>query len=184
MKNFSNRHWKVVCVFCTTFLFSVFFASKAQAQANSTGTATLNVRIVDVLLLTVNTTVVNLNFTDAASYQTGVSATLPAQLTVTSNRAFTLKVRAGGTNLTSSESGNTDVIPVNKISVSVANAAAIGGTANTVALSSTDQNLIASAPAGIAKSFNMLYSTAANDSDFAKAAGTYTTTLTYTATVP
>ncbi len=183
MKNFSKRLLKVVCLFTTTLLFSVFFTSKAQAQATATGTATLNVTLVDVLVLTVNNQTVNLNFTGATSYQTGVTAALTGQLTVTSNRAFSLKIRAAG-NLSSSDAGNTDVIPVNKISVSVANAAAIGGTASTVALSNADQSLIAGAPAGIAKSFNMQYQTPANDSDFAKRAGTYTTTLTYTASVP
>jgi hypothetical protein len=142
----------------------------------TTGTATLNVILVDVLQLTVNTSSATLNFATAANYTNGVSSTVSNQLGIFSSRPYGLQVRANATNLTNAGSYT---IPVSNISIVPTGTTGIG-TTSAVALSNTDQTFVAVAPATLSKSISMLYSTSAGNTAFLLPGGTFSATLTFT----
>lgn len=147
-----------------------------RSFAQSSGNATMTVNLSDVLQLTVNTNAVNLAFATIANYQNGVTSLVNNQLTITSNRAYDLKVKAGTENLVN----GTNTIPVSNVSVQTVGTG--NGTPSTVnALSITDQTLATGIPASMSKNISLEYKTAANNEAFLKPAGAYTTTLTYTA---
>lgn len=172
MTTFSNQ---LVCRIVVFALSVVSFCS-TKSLAQSTGNATMNVTLTDVLQLTVNTNAVNLNFATPADYQNGVTSTVNNQLTVTSNRKYDLKIKTSTTDLVN----GTNVIPVSNISVQTSGTGY--GTVNTVnALSTTDQTLATAVPESMSKNISLQYSTGANNQAFLKPAGAYTTTLTYTA---
>lgn len=81
----------------------------------------------------------------------------------------------------------TNVIPVNVMTIKAAAASAtMGGTKNAVVLSVADQTLVANAPLGSTLTLNLDYTIPAAKSSssdiLGKPAGTYTQTVTYTAT--
>ncbi|UYQ93210.1 hypothetical protein MKQ68_24310 [Chitinophaga horti] len=140
--------------------------------------ATLTVRLVAVLTMTVNETNPTLVFANAADYANGVSVTYPNALTVTSTSAYTIKVKAATADLTNGSNS----IPVSNVKVQPTGTTGIG-TPSQVSLSTTDQNIVTSAPAAILKNINLQYSTDANNAAFiGKPAGDYTTQITFTAT--
>ena len=148
-------------------------AGISGAFAQSSGNVTLNVTLTDVLALTVNDQTVAINFATAADYQTGVTVPKNGQLTVTSNRAYDLKVKAN-----SDLTAGSLTIPVSNVSVRSTTASGMG-TTPTVSLSTTDQAIASNASAAILKSISLEYSTSSNNQSFARAAGTYTTVLVY-----
>ncbi|MBD3907124.1 peptidoglycan-binding protein LysM, partial [Chryseobacterium sp. C-2] len=91
--------------------------------------------------------------------------------------------KAGGANFMN----GTNLIPVNVLTIKAATAAGtMGGTKSAVVLSATDQTLVANAPLGSALTLNLDYTIPASKSSssdiLGKPAGTYTQTVTYTAT--
>ena len=149
--------------------------SATRLSAQSTGNATMTANLTDVLQLTVNTNAVNLNFATVADYNNGVTSAVNNQLTITSNRAYDLKIKTSGGDLVN----GTNLIPVSNISAQTTGTG--NGTATPVAaLSITDQTLATAVPASMAKTISMQYSTAAANAAFLKPAGAYVTTLTYT----
>ncbi|GAB3343068.1 hypothetical protein GCM10027299_58460 [Larkinella ripae] len=150
---------------------SAFGMSSASAQAS--GNVTLTVTLVDVLALTVNNNNVTLTFDSAEDYQDGVSDTKTGQLTVTSNKAYDLKVKAN----TELINGATS-IPVSNVIVQVQNASGMG-TTPAKGLSTGDQTIAAGAPAAILRNVDLKYSTAANNTAFLQTQGSYSTTLVY-----
>lgn len=145
-----------------------------QAQS-----VTLNVNLTNVLSLTTAVNATNINYTTVADYTNGVTADVTGQLVVSSNRNFDLKVKAAG-DLTGPSS---NTIAVNKVTVSITNTDLGVTPATGVALSTTDQALASNVPGVMSKSLNLRYVTpGGSDAAFFKPGGTYTTTLTYTAT--
>lgn len=149
----------------------------APVLAQSSGTSTMNVNLTDVLSLVVNTSTVNLDFATPADYNNGVTKAVSNQLTVTSNRAYDLKIKTSGTDLVN----GSNLIPVSNISAQTTGTG-LGTISTVTALSTTDQALATGIPASLSKQISMQYSTAAGNSAFLKPSGTYTTTLTFTAT--
>lgn len=156
-----------------TVLASIF---SVLSFGQTTGTATLNVTLVDVLQLTVNTSSATLNFATAANYTNGVTSTVSNQLSIFSSRPYGLQVRASSTTLSNA---GTYSIPVSNVSVGPTGTTGIG-TTSTIALSNTDQTFVSVAPATLAKSISMLYSTAAGNTAFLIPGGTFSSTLTFT----
>ncbi|SHE48158.1 hypothetical protein SAMN05444408_101575 [Chryseobacterium takakiae] len=81
----------------------------------------------------------------------------------------------------------TNLIPVDVLTIKAATASGtMGGTKSAVVLSATDQTLVANAPLGSALTLNLDYTIPAAQSSsskiLGKPAGTYTQTVTYTAT--
>lgn len=144
-----------------------------SAHAQSSGNVTLNVTLTDVLALSINDATVALNFANATDYQTGLTVQKTGQLTVTSNRAYDLKVKAN-----SDLTFGSNTIPVSNVNVRSTTASDMG-TTQTVSLSTADQTVAGNASAAIAKAVSLEYSTGANNQSFAKAAGTYSAVLVY-----
>lgn len=152
--------------------------SSVQAQVTS-GQTVLGVTLVDVVAIVVQP-VAALSFATAANYQDGVSASYPTHLTVTSNRAYDLKVKAL-TDLKAPVGILGGDIPIGNISVQVDGTTSVG-TTSTLNLSTSDQTLAASAPGSIAKVIAIKYSTSGNNAAFARGAGVYTANLVYSIT--
>lgn len=157
------------------FILSAFLIS-CPVYSQTTGTATLNVTLVDVLQLTVNTASATLNFATSANYTNGVTTTVSNQLSVFSSRPYGLQVRASSTTLSNAGSYS---IPVNNISIAPTGTTGIG-TTSTLSLSNTDQTFASVAPATLGKNISMQYSTAAGNTAFLIPGGTFSSTLTFT----
>jgi hypothetical protein len=167
-------------------LLSVNNESKAQASANTT----LNVVLTDVRSIKVNPaqTTVSLNFANAADYQNGVVNTQPSHLEITSTNGYVVKVKSASANLVN----GTNNIPVNTITLMPNVTAGNSGGSGTVVISLSSASItpvnlsptpttIISSPTGQTKVFyDMKYGAQGGSSYINKAAGTYSTTITYT----
>ncbi len=167
----------------------VFGTDNVQAQnpISVSATTTVNIKLSDVISIdagsVANGGVVAFNYVTAENYNNGLGAvTVPNSLIVTSTQEFDIKVKADGANFTD----GTNDIPVNVLTIKAAADGTMGGTQNNIVLSTEDQTLIASAPRGSAKTLNLEYLIPAEKSSssdiLGKPAGTYTQTVTYTAT--
>ncbi len=151
-------------------------ASPAYAQLTS-GSTIMTVTVVDVLALTVNVPAVPMPMGTITEYQDGTGFTAPAQLLASSNLPYDIKVKSDG-DLVGTLTATGSSIPINNIMVQTSPTAAntFGSTLN---LSAAEQVLISNAPAGMAKSFDVKYSTAAANQAFFVKGGAYVATLTY-----
>ena len=161
-------------------------SSSLKAQ-NTTATTTVNITLNDVISIDAGsaaiTGAVAFNYATAADYNSEKTVAQANALKVTSTKSFDVKVKAGGANFMN----GTNLIPVDVLTIKAATAAGtMGGTKSAVVLSSTDQTLVANAPLGSALTLNLDYTIPAAQSSSAKIlgkpAGTYTQTVTYTAT--
>jgi hypothetical protein len=150
----------------------------AFAQS-SNQTATLTVLINNAISLNLTDVNPTLTFDDAGDFTSGVTYAAAPAGNVTATRAYDVSVTASATDL-SDGSGNT--IPVSSINVEATGTGL--GTLSNADLSTTAQTIINNAPAAVAQNFGLTYSTAPNDPNFVnKPSGSYTVTLTYTATL-
>jgi hypothetical protein len=180
------------------FLIVAGFLLLAQSQksfAQNTANATLNVVLSDVRSIKVNPsqTNVSLVFANSADYNNGVSSDQVAHLEVTSTGGYAIKVKSSGPTLVNGANS----IPVNtitltptvgtqKASVGAGVTAIIPQSSNTqmgsllaAILNPTAVNFITS-PTGVTKQFyDVKYNASGGTSYINKAAGTYTTTITY-----
>ena len=152
----------------------LLFGIRAQAQS-----VTLNVNLTNILSLTTSVATTDINYTTVADYTSGVTVNVAGQLVVSSNRNFDLKVKAAG-DLTGPSS---NTIAIGKVTVAITNTDLGVTPARGVALTTADQALASNVPGTMSKALNLRYSTpGGSDAAFFKPGGTYTTTLTYTAT--
>jgi len=170
-----------------TFGAIVLGTFTAQAQEKNTATTTVNITLNDVISIDTGSTAgggtIGFNYASAADYNSAQTVAQASALKVTSTKNFNVKVKAGGLNFVN----GTNLIPVNVLTIKAAAASGtMGGTKNTVILSAEDQNLVTNAPLGSALVLNLDYTIPAAKSSSAdilgKPAGTYTQTVTYTAT--
>jgi hypothetical protein len=151
------------------------------AQAQTTGTTTMHVKINDVLSIAVNHPNVTLTFSNPNDYINGRDTTLTSHLTVTSNQAFDVNVKSGSANLTASS--NTIAASVVKVEVA-SSSTGLGTAATAQSLAATDITLIDEAPGQANRSVDMRYyipaATSSSSAILGKPAGDYTATLTYT----
>jgi hypothetical protein len=157
-----------------TIVSAVFFMT-ASAQTN-TANHTVSMVLSNVITLSLTGGNTSMAFTSAAHYQNGVtSSTTPTTLTVSSNKAYSITALASS-NANGDLVGSSTNIPLAALTVTADNGS------NFLPLSAN-----ASAPttvlAGQAAGGNVAHSVfyKANPG-FGYAAGTYTTTITYTAT--
>ena len=155
-----------------TILSVVFFMS-VNAQDN-VKSHTVSIALSNVIELNLTGGNPSMSFTTAAHYQNGVtSSTTPTTLTVSSNKAYSITALA-------SSAANGDLVstagnmPISKLTVTSdagANFLPLSGTVATT--------ILAAQPAGGGVAHSVFYKA---NPGFAYAAGTYTTTITYTAT--
>lgn len=166
----------------------VFGTNNVLAQTTSpTATTTVNIILNDVISIDKGSVAaggqVDFNYVTAADYNDGLGAVnVPNSLIVTSTKNFDIKVKAGGANFTH----GTNNIPVDVLTIKATSGGTMAGTKNPIVLSATDQVLVANAPLGSALNLNLDYEIPAAKSSspdiLGKPAGTYTQTVTYTAT--
>ena len=177
---------KQIAIAAFTIGAIVLGTNNVQAQ-NTTATTTVNIVLSDVISIDAGSAAignaVNFAYATAEAYNTDQTITKANSLIVTSTKNFNVKVKAGGTDF----KNGTNLIPVNVLTIKAATAAGtMGGTKTAVVLSATDQNLVKDAPLGSALTLNLDYTIPAAQSSsnkiLGKPAGTYTQTVTYTAT--
>ena len=162
----------------------VFGTNNVQAQ-NHTATTAVNIILSDVISIDGGVAIggaVDFNYLTAADYNSTKNAVVENSLIVTSTKNFDVKVKADGANFTNGSNN----IPVDVLTIKAATGGSMAGTQNTIVLSTADQVLIANAPLGSALTLDLDYTIPAAKSSSAdilgKPAGTYTQTVTYTAT--
>ena len=177
---------KQIAIAAFTIAAIVLGTNTVQAQ-NTTATTTVSITLSDVISIDAGSVAIGgavaFNYVTAADYNSEKTVTQADALKVTSTKPFNVKVKAGGTDF----KNGTNLIPVNVLTIKAATAAGtMGGTKAAVILSSTDQTLVANAPLGSALTLNLDYTIPAAQSSsnkiLGKPAGTYTQTVTYTAT--
>ncbi|NML56287.1 peptidoglycan-binding protein LysM [Chryseobacterium cheonjiense] len=177
---------KQIAIAALTIGAFVLGTNTIQAQ-NTTATTTVNITLNDVISIDNGSTAgggaVAFNYVTAADYNSEKTVAQANALKVTSTKSFDVKVKAGGANFIN----GTNLIPVNVLTIKTSAAAGtMGGTKNAVVLSAADQTLVANAPLGSALTLNLDYTIPAAKSSssdiLGKPAGTYTQTVTYTAT--
>ena len=177
---------KLIAIAALTIGATILGTNTVHAQ-NTTATTTVNITLNDVISIDPGSTAigntVDFTYATAADYNSDQTFTKANSLKFNSTNNFNYKVKAGGTNFLN----GINTIPVNVLTIKAAAASGtMGGTKNTVVLSATDQNLVTNAPLGSALTLNLDYTIPAAKSSSAdilgKPAGTYTQTVTYTAT--
>jgi len=168
----------------------ISLAANAQTSASSTATQQVNLSLTNAIAITFVSSgtatgaAVTLPFATVSDYTNGVTSTAQ-QLKVQSNKNFTITVKANAANF--SYTGSTSpapAMPINALNLKVT-ANSTGGTiAGTFGsaytdLSATAQNLITNGSYGGNQTFSVQYQATPG---FAYPAGTYTTSVVYTAT--
>lgn len=172
-------------ILLTTLLLGALTATMAQVSPTST---TVNLILEDVIAFDNGSVAaggqVDFNFITADDYNSGHSVDVPNSLIVTSTRNFDVHVKADDTSFTD----GTNNIPVSVLKIKVIT----GGNTNAsstnipeVTLSNSDKLLAGDVTKGSKLVFDLNYSISALDAStviLGKPAGTYTQTVTYTAT--
>jgi len=181
---------KKIIIITTSFLC---FASLANAQsASSTATQQVSLSLSNAIAMTFTGSgtstggAVTIPFATVSDYANGVVTTAQA-LSVQSNKNFTITINANSANFTYTGSTTpSPTMPINGVLGVKVSANTTGGTiaapfsASTYAtLTSTAQNLITNATYGGAQNFSVIYKATPG---FAYPAGTYATSVIYTAT--
>ena len=169
-----------------TFALGAIVLGTNKAQAQVAATTTANIHLADVISIeggsVANGGVVDFRYETAADYNSTKTASVPKSLVVTSTKKFDVKVKANGENF----SDGANNIPVNVLTIKSNNSSTVVGTANEIVLSNKDQVLVQGAALGSKLHLDLDYSipeAKSTSSDIlGKPAGTYTQTITYTAT--
>ncbi|MEJ5049556.1 peptidoglycan-binding protein LysM [Chryseobacterium culicis] len=177
---------KQIAIAALTIGAIILGTNNVQAQ-NTTATTTVNITLNDVISIDAGSTAISgavaFNYVTAADYNSEKTVAQANALKVTSTKNFNVKVKAGGPNFVNGSNS----IPVDVLTIKAAVApGTMGGTKNDVILSAGEKTLVANAPLGSALTLNLDYTIPAAKSSssdiLGKPAGTYTQTVTYTAT--
>ena len=155
------------------------------AQNSEQVNTAVNIILADVIAMDIGTVAsrgtVDFNYVDTTDYNSSKNVTVPNSLVIISSKNFDVKVKSEGANFVS----GANVIPVDILQVKAVAGGSLIGTMNEVTLSTTDQVLVGNASSGAKQSLNIAYSISAEKAStvlLGKPAGTYTQTVTYTAT--
>ena len=189
----TNKHNKTYKMKKIAIIATMFFgfASAANAQtASATATQQVNLSLTNAIAITFTGSgtatgaAVTMPFTTVADYTNGVTSSAQA-LKVQSNKNFTVTVNTNASTFTYTGSTTpAPSMPVSNLNVMVT----ANGTGGTIAgtfgtaytdLSATAQSLITNATYGGNQTFSVQYQATPG---FAYPAGTYTTSVVYTAT--
>jgi len=177
---------KQIAITALTIGAFILGTNNVNAQ-NATATTTVSITLNDVISIDAGSTAITgavaFNYATAVDYNSEKTVAQANALKVTSTKNFNVKVKAGGASFVN----GTNLIPVDVLTIKAAAASGtMGGTKRAVVLSATDQTLVANAPLGSALTLNLDYTIPAAKSSssdiLGKPAGTYTQTVTYTAT--
>lgn len=173
------------------FITTLFMAAAALgtnlvlAQNSAQVNSSVNIILADVISMDVGTVAsggaVDFNYVNTTDYNSSKNVTVPNSLVIISSKNFDVKVKSQGANFVS----GANVIPVDILQVKAIPGGSLMGTMNEVTLSTTDQILVSNASSGAKQSLNIAYSISAEKASnvlLGKPKGTYTQTVTYTAT--
>lgn len=163
-------------------LAAICFGQQAKAQVKFDVTTPVILSIdlsASVISIELGATpAVNFVYATAADYASAKTIQKPGHLTVISNKAYDLAVKAE-TEFASTSSEN---LPLSLVTVSVDAATANGGTLNSRSLTMANQTLVTSADPSTTAVFDVDYSIPDASQLIALAKEVYTTTVVYTAT--
>jgi hypothetical protein len=156
-----------------------------SAQNSEHASLSVNIILADVISIDVGTAVsggaIDFNYANTADYNSSKNITVPNSLVINSSKNFDVKVKSEGANFVS----GANIIPVDVLQVKAISGGSLMGTMNEVTLSTIDQLLVSNASLGAKQSLNIAYSISAEKASkvlLGKPKGTYTQTVTYTAT--
>ncbi len=177
---------KQIAIITLTIGEIILGTNHVQAQ-NTTATNTVSITLNDVISMDAGSTAsggtVVFNYVTAADYNSDQAITKTNSLKVTSTKNFNVKVKAGGPTFVNGSNS----IPADVLTIKAASSSwKYGRNKNDVVLSPGERTLVANAPLGSALTLNLDYiipAVKSSSSDMlGKPAGTYTQTVTYTAT--
>jgi hypothetical protein len=159
--------------------------NQVLAQKSEQVSTLVNIILADVIAMDISTVAsggaVDFNYGSTEDYNSSKNVTVPNSLVIISSKNFDVKVKSEGANFVS----GANVIPVDILQVKAIPSGSLTGTLNEVTLSTTDQVLVSNANLGAKQSLNIAYSISAEKASkvlLGKPKGTYTQTVTYTAT--
>ncbi|CAM4012689.1 peptidoglycan-binding protein LysM [Flavobacterium weaverense] len=166
-------------LFISALILTTSFA-KAQEVATK-----VNITLADVLSIdsesAANGGAVDFRYETVSDYNSQKTATVPKSLVVTFSKAFDVKVRANGEYF---ENG-INQIPINVITIQRNESSTLMGKSTPIILSTTDQVLVGSAALGLKLQLDLDYiipkAKSSSTDILGKPAGSYTQTVTYTA---
>jgi len=145
----------------------------------------VNIILADVIAMEVGTVasggVIDFNYGSTTDFNSSKSVTVLNSLVIISSKNFDVKVKSDGANFVS----GANLIPVDVLQVKAIPGGSLTGTLNEVTLSTNDQVLVSNAGSGAKQSLNIAYSIPAEKASkvlLGRPKGTYTQTVTYTAT--
>lgn len=155
------------------------------AQNSAHVSSSVNIILADVISMDIGTVAaggaVDFNYVNTADYNSSKNVTVPNSLVIISSKNFDVKVKSEGAHFVS----GANAIPVDILQVKAISGGTLSGTLNEVTLSTNDQVLVSNASSGAKQSLNIAYSISAEKASnvlLGKPKGTYTQTVTYTAT--
>lgn len=165
----------------------LFGTINAQAQIGPEVTTNVNLILEDVISFetgsVANGGAVDFTYSTPGDYNSTKTANVPTSLIVTSTKSFDIKAKANGENFTD----GTNDIPVDVLTIRSleGGTTTMNGTHEEIELSTSDQNIISGADFGSELVLELEYEIPVQkslDHILGKPAGTYTQTVTYTAT--
>ena len=168
----------------SVLFISALFLTTSFAKAQEVATK-VNITLADVLSIdsesAANGGAVDFRYETVSDYNSQKTATVPKSLVVTFSKAFDVKVRANGEYF---ENG-INQIPINVITIQRNESSTLMGKSTPIILSTTDQVLVGSAALGLKLQLDLDYiipkAKSSSTDILGKPAGSYTQTVTYTA---
>lgn len=168
-----------------TFGAIAFGITPVFAQDSEQVNTSVNIILADVIAMDIGSastgSTVDFTYVNTTDYNSSKNVAVPNSLVISSSKNFDVKVKSAGTNFVS----GANVIPVDILQVKAIAGGSLMGNMNEVTLSATDQVLVGNASSGAKQSLNIAYSISAEKASkvlLGKPVGTYTQTVTYTAT--
>jgi hypothetical protein len=158
---------------------------QVQAQHSDHVGTSVNINLADIISIDEGSVAsggaVDFNYVNTTDYNSSKSVMVPNSLVINSSKNFDVKIKSEGANFVS----GANIIPVDVLQVKAISGGSLMGTMNEVTLSTNDQMLVSNASVGSKQILNIAYSISAEKASkvlLGKPKGTYTQTVTYTAT--
>jgi len=159
--------------------------NQISAQSSDHVGTSVNIILADIISIDEGSVAsggaVDFNYQNTTDYNSSKSVTVPNSLVINSSKNFDVKIKSEGANFVS----GANLIPVDVLRVKAISGGSLMGTVNEVTLSTADQVLVSNASLGAKQSLDIAYSISAEKASkflLGKPKGTYTQTVTYTAT--
>ncbi|GGW30230.1 hypothetical protein [Arenibacter certesii] len=163
--------------------FSAMVLGTRYAHGQETAPTTANINLADVISIDAGSVAkdgeVNFYYNTAEDYQTTQIITIANSLIVTSAKEFDIKVRSGGKDFENGE----NTIPVKVLTIT-AKGGSMEGNKESIKIGQSDKKLVRKAPYGSKLTLDLDYEIDGKDASkdiLGKPSGTYTQTVTYTA---